>query len=108
MTRRQALKAMTLWAARSMFEGNLKGSLEAGKQADFVVTDRDIVIKCLAIGTDPRQVKAGQLAQGFLEQSNVELVEEMVKMIETQRAFELNSKAISKTDEMMRFINNQL
>lgn len=29
-----------------------------------VVTDRDIVIKCLAIGTDPRQVKAGQLAQG--------------------------------------------
>ncbi len=29
-----------------------------------VVTDRDIVIKCLAIGTDPRQVKAGQLGQG--------------------------------------------
>ncbi|MFC4902789.1 histidine kinase [Kocuria sp. CNJ-770] len=29
-----------------------------------MVTDRDIVIKCLAIGTDPRQVKAGQLAQG--------------------------------------------
>lgn len=29
-----------------------------------VVTDRDIVIKCLAIGTDPRQVKAGQLGEG--------------------------------------------
>ncbi len=50
----------------------------------------------------------GSVMQGALETSNVSTVEEMVKMIETQRAFELNSKAISKTDEMMRFINNQL
>jgi predicted amidohydrolase YtcJ len=41
MTRREALKAFTLWAAYGQFEENLKGSLEVGKLADFVVIDRD-------------------------------------------------------------------
>lgn len=47
----------------------------------------------------------GSLRQGFLEGSNVSVVEEMVGMIETQRAYELSSKAVSAADEMMRTLN---
>lgn len=43
LTRQEALKAMTIWAAYGAFEENDKGSLEAGKFADFVVLDRDIM-----------------------------------------------------------------
>lgn len=50
----------------------------------------------------------GYLAQGFLETSNVNVVEEMVNMIETQRAYEMNSKVISSTDKMLQYVNNQL
>lgn len=46
--------------------------------------------------------------QGALESSNVNVVEELVAMIETQRAYEMNSKAISAADDMLRFITNQL
>ncbi|UVW35123.1 flagellar basal-body rod protein FlgG [SAR92 clade bacterium H455] len=51
---------------------------------------------------------AGMLMQGALEASNVNVVEEMVNMIETQRAYEVNSKAISAADGMLRFLNNNL
>lgn len=51
---------------------------------------------------------AGVLMQGALEASNVNVVEEMVNMIETQRAYEVNSKAIASADEMLKFINNNL
>lgn len=50
----------------------------------------------------------GQIMQGTLEASNVNVVEEMVNMIETQRAYEINSKAISSVDGMLRFLNNNL
>ena len=50
----------------------------------------------------------GELTQGSLEASNVNVVEEMVNMIETQRAYEVNSKAISAADGMLRFLNNNL
>ncbi|HHZ65081.1 MAG TPA: amidohydrolase [Flavobacteriales bacterium] len=43
MSREDALKAMTIWAAISNFEENEKGSLEPGKAADFVILDRDII-----------------------------------------------------------------
>ena len=56
----------------------------------------------------PGQNGAGQLVQGALEASNVNVVEEMVNMIETQRAYEVNSKAISSADGMLRFLNQNL
>ncbi len=50
----------------------------------------------------------GGLLQGALETSNVNSVEELVNMIETQRAYEMNSKAISTADEMLRYVSNNL
>jgi flagellar basal-body rod protein FlgG len=50
----------------------------------------------------------GTLQQGFLEGSNVNVVEELVTMIETQRAYEMNSKAISTTDQMLQYVSNNL
>ena len=44
----------------------------------------------------------GSLQQGFLETSNVNVVEELVSMIQTQRTYELNSKAISTSDQMLQ------
>ena len=56
----------------------------------------------------PTQNGLGALNQGALESSNVNVVAELVNMIETQRAYEMNSKAISTTDQMMQYINNNL
>ena len=50
----------------------------------------------------------GTVVQGSLEASNVNVVEELVNMIETQRAYEMNSKAISTTDQMLAYVTNQL
>ncbi len=50
----------------------------------------------------------GSIMQGALETSNVNVVEEMVDMIETQRAYEMNSKAISTTDQMLQYVNQNL
>lgn len=47
----------------------------------------------------------GSLTQGSLESSNVNVVEELVNMIETQRAYEMNSKAVSAVDGMLRNLN---
>jgi flagellar basal-body rod protein FlgG len=50
----------------------------------------------------------GQIRQGMLEGSNVNIVEELVDMIETQRAYEVNSKMISATDQMLQYANQNL
>jgi flagellar basal-body rod protein FlgG len=50
----------------------------------------------------------GQIRQGMLEGSNVNIVEELVDMIETQRAYEVNSKMISATDEMLKYVNQNI
>ncbi|PKM02439.1 MAG: flagellar basal-body rod protein FlgG [Gammaproteobacteria bacterium HGW-Gammaproteobacteria-6] len=49
----------------------------------------------------------GTVLQGALETSNVNVVEELVSMIETQRAYEMNSKAISASDSMLQFLNTR-
>ncbi len=56
----------------------------------------------------PGQNGLGQIQQGALEGSNVNVVAELVNMIETQRAYEMNSKAISTSDQMMQYVNNNL
>ena len=50
----------------------------------------------------PQSNGLGSLAQGFVETSNVNVVEELVSMIQTQRAYELNSKAIQTSDQMLQ------
>ena len=50
----------------------------------------------------------GKLVQGSLESSNVNVVQQLVEMIETQRAYEVSSKSITAADEMMRYISNNL
>jgi flagellar basal-body rod protein FlgG len=55
---------------------------------------------------DPSQNGFGQLQQGYLELSNVSVVQEMVNLILAQRAYEVNSKAVQAADEMMQQSNN--
>ena len=55
---------------------------------------------------NPGQNGFGQLQQGSLELSNVQVVEEMVNLILAQRAYEVNSKAVQAADEMMQQSNN--
>ena len=57
---------------------------------------------------NPGVAGLGTLVQGAVETSNVNGVEEMVGMIETQRAYEINSKAISAADGMLQYLNNNL
>jgi len=62
---------------------------------------------------DPTEVEPGlaglgSLEQGMVESSNVEVVEELVNMITTQRAYEMNSKVVSATDQMLQFITNNI
>ena len=56
--------------------------------------------------TDPGQDGAGSLRQGFLELSNVAPVEELIDLITTQRAFELNSQAAQAGDQMLQLVAN--
>lgn len=55
--------------------------------------------------TNPN-VRRSKLVQGYLEGSNVKVADEMVNLIVAQRAYEMNSKAITTTDEMMQQANN--
>lgn len=57
---------------------------------------------------NPGEGGSGQIRQGMLEGSNVSAVEELVNMITTQRAYEMNSKVISTADEMLSFVTQQL
>lgn len=56
----------------------------------------------------PGEDGLGQILQGTLEGSNVNIVEEMVNMITTQRAYEMNSKVISTSDQMLQFITQNI
>jgi len=67
----------------------------------YVETDASGAV---ATGT-PGQDGYGTIAQGFLEMSNVSVVEEMVNMIVSQRAYEINSKVIQTSDDMLQVAN---
>ncbi|HXA44698.1 MAG TPA: flagellar basal-body rod protein FlgG [Candidatus Angelobacter sp.] len=55
---------------------------------------------------EPTQNGLGELQQGYLELSNVSVVQEMVNLILAQRAYEVNSKAVQAADQMMQDSNN--
>lgn len=67
---------------------------------------QNIFTETVASGTpsagEPGLNGLGSLQQGFVETSNVNVVEELVSMIQTQRAYELNSKAIQTSDQMLQ------
>jgi flagellar basal-body rod protein FlgG len=71
---------------------------------------RNLYKETAASGTpetgSPDENGFGSLQQGYLEMSNVKVVEEMVHMIVAQRAYEVNSKAVQAADEMMQQSNN--
>ncbi|WP_120510663.1 flagellar basal-body rod protein FlgG [Photobacterium salinisoli] len=69
--------------------GNLYRETEASGQPDELVPGLD---------------GAGSIKQGALEGSNVQVVEEMVDMITTQRAYEMNAKVVSAADDMLKFV----
>ncbi|MDR7089406.1 MULTISPECIES: flagellar basal-body rod protein FlgG [Cellvibrio] len=56
----------------------------------------------------PGENGLGVIKQGMLENSNVDIVEEMVNMITTQRAYEMNSKVVSTADQMLQYITQNL
>ncbi len=71
------------------------------------------VFVATAASGDPQNGTAGSnglgsIIQGSLENSNVDIVEEMVNMITTQRAYEMNSKVVSTADQMLQFITQNL
>jgi len=59
-----------------------------------------------ATTANPNSEGLGAVNQGFLELSNVNVVEEMINMIVSQRAYELNSKVVTTSDEMLAMANN--
>ncbi|TFH72472.1 flagellar basal-body rod protein FlgG [Gammaproteobacteria bacterium LSUCC0112] len=72
----------------------------------------NLFVQTVSSGT-PQQAAPGQngmglVVQGALESSNVEVVEELVDMITTQRAYEMNSKVISTADQMLSFLSQNL
>ena len=73
---------------------------------------QNLFVETIASGSpqisSPGSSGLGTLVQGAVESSNVNVVEELVNMIETQRAYEMNSKAISTTDQMLQFVTNNL
>ncbi len=92
--------------------------LGAIQLADFVnpaglqAVGENIYLETAASGnaqqSNPGQNGVGTVTQGALETSNVNMAEELVNMIETQRAYEVNSKAISAADQMLQYANNNL
>jgi flagellar basal-body rod protein FlgG len=72
----------------------------------------NLLLETAASGTaqpgSPGQNGLGTLEQGMVESSNVNVVEEMVNMIETQRAYEMNTKAIQTADQMLQYLSNNV
>lgn len=60
----------------------------------------------MAFYSDPNTNGLGSVQQGFLEASNVDLVEEMIELVVAQRSYEVNSQVIRTTDEILRIVNS--
>lgn len=56
----------------------------------------------------PGENGVGQVLQGVLESSNVSVVEEMVNMVATQRAYEMNARVVSTADQMLQYLSQNL
>jgi flagellar basal-body rod protein FlgG len=89
------------------------GRLELAKfvnPAGLTSTGRNLYAKTVASGEPitgyPGVTGMGTVSQRYLEMSNVSVIDEMVKMIVGQRAYEINSKAIQTADSMLSIINN--
>ncbi|MCK7521079.1 MAG: flagellar basal-body rod protein FlgG [Ignavibacteriales bacterium] len=75
----------------------------------LIAAGKNLFLESSASG-DPVQGEGGQdgfgtIQQGFLESSNVQVVEELISMIQAERAFEVNSKAITSSDSMLKTVN---
>jgi flagellar basal-body rod protein FlgG len=72
----------------------------------------NLLVESAASGTpttgNPGLTGMGTLIQGSVEASNVNVVQEMVDMIQTQRAYEMNSKAVQTTDQMLQYLSQNM
>jgi flagellar basal-body rod protein FlgG len=79
---------------------------EAGLQAKgFNLFNQTDASGAPVIG-NPQTQDRGSTQQGFVELSNVSVVEELVNLISAQRAYEVNSKTVQTADEMLQISNN--
>lgn len=95
--------AQSMGIRMGIFQFSNPAGLE--KQADGLFAETAASGQPLNEATNT-SVSPSKLVQGYVEGSNVQVVDEMVNMIVAQRAYELNSKAITASDEMMQQANN--
>ena len=79
------------------------GGLDKGSESTYLATDASGEPILEADSTD---IKKSALRQGYLEAANVNVADEMVNLIVAQRAYQLNSKAITTSDDMLEQANN--
>lgn len=86
-----------------VYQFNNPGGLNKEGESLYTVTDASGPALNEATNAN---VKKSRVLQGYLEASNVQVVDEMVNLIVAQRAYEMNSKAITASDEMLQQANN--
>ena len=95
--------AQSLGIKIGMYQFNNPGGLQRTGDSLFQATAASGAVLNEATN---RNVTPSRMVQGYLEGSNVQVADEMVNLIVAQRAYEMNSKAITTTDEMMQTANN--
>lgn len=95
--------AQSLGITIGLYQFNNPGGLE--RQGDSLWMETEASGNALNEATN-RNLQKSKVVQGYLEGSNVQVADEMVNLIVAQRAYEMNSKAITTTDEMMQTANN--